>query len=325
MLIGKVSVENNLIFAPLSGITDSPTRIIARCFGAGLVFSEMISCEGLIRHHKKTEELLYFTPEERPIAFQIFGFNPENMADAAFIAYEKGADIIDLNFGCPVKKIIKSKSGSYLLQFPEKIAKIIACVRRKINIPLTIKIRAGWDLEHVNACDIAKIAQDEGADAVIIHPRTQTQMFRGISDWEIIRKVKNTIQQIPVIGNGDILTPQDASRMFNETGCDAVMIGRGALGNPWIFKNIEHFIKTGEILNPPAIEEKIKMALHHMESEVQYKGEKRGVRESYKVLFWYLKGLPDAVSVRQKIIKHDNFNEIKNILEKYMEDGVKNE
>ncbi len=317
MYIGNVLIKNNLIFAPLAGVTDSPARIIARRFGAGMVFSEMISSEGLIRHHKKTKTLLYFIPEEQPIAIQIFGSNPEHMADAAQIVCAEKADILDLNFGCPVKKVIKAQSGSYLLQFPLRIAKIISSVKRKINIPLTIKIRSGWDKNHINAVEIAKIAQEEGVDAIIIHPRTREQMFTGKSDWEIIKQIKNSVK-IPVIGNGDITAPEDAKRMFDETGCDAVMIGRGALGNPWIFKASEHFLQTGELLPPPDTHEKIKVALQHLKYEVQYKGEKKGIRESYKVLFWYLKGLPAVHLVRQEIIKQNKFQDIKNILEQYL-------
>ncbi|MBI5417922.1 tRNA dihydrouridine synthase DusB [Candidatus Poribacteria bacterium] len=316
MYIKNISIKNNLIFAPLAGITDSPTRIITKRFGAGMVFSEMISSEGLIRYHQKTEELLYFTEEERPIALQIFGSNPEHMAKAAFIAEQKNADAIDLNLGCPVNKVIKAQSGSYLLQFPDKVSKIISSVRKKINIPLTVKIRAGWKKDQINAVQIAKIAENEGADAIIIHPRTREQMFSGKADWEIIADVKQSVR-IPVIGNGDVLTPQDAKRMFDETKCDAIMIGRGALGNPWIFNITEHFLNTGIMPSLPTSEEKIKIALQHFDYEVQYKGENRGVRESYKIIFWYLKGLPNTINIKKEIIKHIDSELIRNILKEY--------
>lgn len=317
MYIGNVLIENNLIFAPMAGITDSPTRIIARRFGAGMVYSEMISSEGLVRNQRKTKELLYFTSSEHPLALQIFGSHPECMGEAAKIICNSGVDIIDINFGCPAKKVLKAQSGAYLLQFPDKIAKIISRVRSKIKIPLTVKIRSGWDKENINALLIARIAQEEGADALIIHPRTRSQMFKEHADWDIITQIKKSVK-IPVIGNGDVISPMDARRMFQETDCDAVMIGRGALGNPWLFNITDHFLRTGEFLSQPGIEEKIKIALQHLEYEVQYKGEKRGIKESYKLIFWYLKGLPETHKVRQEIIKQNSLQGIKDILEEYL-------
>ena len=264
MHIGNLTLENNIFLAPMAGITDSAFRFLARQMGAGLVFTEMISSEGLIRDHLRTRNLIFHSPEEKPLGVQIFGKNPETLAKAAQIAVLMGADLIDINFGCPAHKVVKKGGGSSLLRQPKVVAEIVKAVREAAEIPLTVKIRSGWDDDSINAVEIAHMVQELGVDAITIHPRTQKQGFSGKADWELIKKVKQEIK-IPLIGNGDIRTPEDSWRMLNITGCDAVMVGRGALGNPWIFREILYFLSHGHKSNPPPLEEKISLIRFHFE------------------------------------------------------------
>ncbi len=296
--IGQLSLKNNMLLAPMAGITNLNFRILAREFGCALAFTEMVSSNGLIRQTPKTYSYLDTLPTDRPLGVQIFGADPAVMAEAARLAGEKGTDLIDINMGCPVKKVIKTGAGAALMRSPEKAKAIIAAVRKATALPLTVKIRAGWRRTEICAVEIARLAEDEGADAVIVHPRTADQGFSGHSDWEIIRKVKECLK-IPVIGNGDIRCAADALRMMAETGCDGVMIGRASLGNPWIFGDILHLMQTGEKGEGSSLQDREAMIRRHLEMEMAHIGDVPGLRNFRKHLLWYTKGLTGGASFRQ--------------------------
>ena len=290
MKLGKLNLENPLFMAPMAGITDVPFRQFALEQGCGLVFTEMISAEGLLR---KKESFLEVGKEEPPLAVQLFGSDPEVLARAAATAESMGADAIDINMGCPAKKVIGTGAGVLLMRFPEKARKILLHVRKEVKGPLTIKIRAGWDKENINAVEISKIAEDCGVDGVTLHPRTKVQGFSGRADWSLIGALKKAIS-IPVIGNGDVTTPALAKQMRKETGCDGVMIGRGALGNPWIFSQdrTESF---------PSLTERREAIRHHYSLMQDCYGEERAVRGIKKHVVWYTRGLPYSASLRSKL------------------------
>ncbi|MDD5168788.1 MAG: tRNA dihydrouridine synthase DusB [Syntrophales bacterium] len=297
MKIGKLSVRNKVFLAPLAGITNLNYRLLAREFGCSLAFTEMVSANGLIRSAAKTFCYLDSSPADRPLGVQIFGSDPAMMAEAASIAGDKGADLIDINMGCPVKKVIKTGAGAALLRDPGKVKSIVSAVRKATDLPLTIKIRAGWQRGEICAPEIARIAEEEGADAVIVHPRTADQGFSGLSDWSIISRVKEELN-IPVIGNGDIHTAADALRMMSETGCDAVMVGRGSLGNPWIFKDILLIMLDGCTGNGPTLKDRAAMICRHLDMEITYIGPGPGLRNFRKHLLWYTKGLKGGAALR---------------------------
>ncbi len=302
--IGNVKLENNVCLAPMAGICDSAFRRIVKEMGVGLIFAEMVSDKALCFDSKKTLDMLYLTDEERPIAQQIFGSDPDSMAKAAKIIYEKmKPEIIDINMGCPVPKVaVKSGAGSGLLKDPDKIEKIVKAVVDAVPIPVTVKIRSGWDEKSINAVEVAKIIEKAGASAITVHPRTRKQGYEGHSDWNIIKEVKENVS-IPVIGNGDIRSADDAIKMLKETKCDAIMIGRGALGNPFLFKEILYYLKTGEKLGEISKEEKIKYALKHFNYLLEFKNEKVAILEMRTHASWYLKGLKGSVEVKKKIFK----------------------
>ena len=298
--IGLLEISHPVFLAPLAGITNLNFRLIAREFGCGLVFTEMVSSNGLTREAEKTFTYLDSSSADRPLGVQIFGADPAVMAEAARIVDDKGADLIDINMGCPVKKVVKTGAGAALLRTPDRAREIIRAVRRVTHLPLTVKIRAGWRREEICATEIGCIAEEEGADAVIVHPRTADQGFSGHSDWRVIREVKESLK-IPVIGNGDIRGPEDALRMIDETGCDAVMVGRASLGNPWIFKHITTALQGGAACAGPSIEEREGMIRRHLEMEMAYIGSAQGLRNFRKHLLWYTKGLKDGSCLRQKL------------------------
>jgi tRNA-dihydrouridine synthase B len=301
MQIGSLTLANNTILAPLAGITNLPFRLLVKEAGCGMVCSEMISSHGLVYKSEKTFKMLASAPEEKPLSIQLFGARPGIMAEAAAIAESSGADVVDINFGCPVRKIIKTGSGAALMKTPDLAEKLLKAVRRAIRIPLTIKIRSGWDAAGDQAVHISKIAENCGVDAVAVHPRTAGQMFAGRADWSIIAAVKANIS-IPVIGNGDIMSAADAVRMLDETGCDGVMIGRKAIGNPYIFASVVARInKNEEPEDDP--ESRFNTMLRYLEASVKYIGEEHACRMMRSRLGWFTKGMHKGSQFRESI-KH---------------------
>ena len=314
--IGNLKLSGNIFLAPMAGIANLPFRLIAKRFGASLVFSELSSSEALIRNGKKTFDILRTIPEEKPVIFQIFGSKPDSLAEAARIVQELNPDGIDINMGCAVKKVIKSGSGVALMRSPEKIREILKNVRRAVSLPLTIKIRSGWNSMSLNAIDISMIAEDEGVDAVTIHPRTKEQMFSGKSDWSLIRTIKQKIK-IPVIGSGDIANCLDAERMFDETGCDAVMVGRGSMGRPWIFREIKEYLASGKIPDDPVPEEIEKILMEHFNLSIEFFGQRRGAEMMKKQIAWYTKGFYRGSSFRKEIYLMKKKDEIESAIKKF--------
>lgn len=317
MKIGEVALANQVILAPMAGVTDLPYRILARESGAALVCGEMISGKALVFGNQKTLGLLKTVNQEHPVSFQLFGADPKVLAQAAKIVENHGADVLDLNLGCPVPKVVKNGEGSALMRNPKLTAKIISTVVESVGIPVTVKIRKGWDDSSVNAVEIARIAQDSGAQAVTVHGRTREQLYSGKADWEIIRRVKQAVR-IPVIGNGDVKKPEDAKSMLTLTGCDGVAIGRAAFGNPWLFKRTVHFLERGELLPEPSGEEKINTALRHLQLSLQYKGERLTVLEMRKHLAWYVKGLPSSSRFREELNRIKNIKRLEELLKSYL-------
>lgn len=308
MQIGKIKLVNPVILAPMAGVTDLPFRLLAKEMECGLVYSEMVSDKGLLYKNCHTVDMLKIDERERPVAMQIFGSDPDSMAEAARCVEKAGADIIDINMGCPTPKIVKNGSGSALMCEPELAHRIMACVVEAVNVPVTVKIRKGWSNVSINAVQMAQLAQRAGIAAIAVHGRTREQFYSGEADWEIIRQVKDSVG-IPVIGNGDIRTPYDAARMLDETGCDAVMIGRGAQGNPWIFRQVARYLATGEVIPLPTPEERLTVMLRHLDMLVAYKGEHLGIREMRRHGAWYTKGLHHSAELRlrfnQAVCKED--------------------
>ena len=317
MKIGNLELENNVFLAPMAGVTDLPFRILCKEMGCGLVYSEMVSAKGILYDNKNTTELLEIDPKERPVAVQLFGSDPEILGAMAKKIETYPIDIIDVNMGCPAPKIVKNGEGSCLMKTPELVGKIVKSLVESQSKPVTIKFRKGFDDDHVNAVEIAKIAEANGASAVAVHGRTREQYYSGKADWDIIKQVKAAVN-IPVIGNGDVFTPQDAKNLFEHTGCDAIMVGRGAQGNPWIFKRILHYLETGELLPEPTGEERVEKALRHAQMLIDYKGEYIGVREMRKHMAWYMKGMPGAAELRGKLNYAENMAELEALLRGYL-------
>ncbi|MBR5793928.1 MAG: tRNA dihydrouridine synthase DusB [Anaerotignum sp.] len=318
MKIGNLELENNVFLAPMAGVTDLPFRLLCKEMGCGLVYSEMVSAKGILYDNKNTTELLEIDPNERPVAVQLFGSDPEILGAMAKKIEPYPIDIIDVNMGCPAPKIVKNGEGSCLMKTPELVGKIVKSLVESQSKPVTIKFRKGFDDGHINAVEIAKIAEANGASAVAVHGRTREQYYSGKADWDIIKQVKAAVN-IPVIGNGDVFTPQDAKNLFEHTGCDAIMVGRGAQGNPWIFKRILHYLETGELLPEPTAEEKVEKALRHSQMLIDYKGEYIGVREMRKHMAWYMKGLPGAAELRGKLNHAENMEQLEVLLRGYLE------
>ena len=299
MRIGNIELPKTAALAPLAGVGDRAMREISREFGACWTVGEMASSKGLSYGSKKSAELLEINEKERPTAVQLFGSEPETMAEAARMALEYRPDAIDINFGCPVPKVAGNGGGSALMKDPELAGRIVKAVTSAVDIPVTVKVRAGWDSEHINAVEFAKICEENGAAALTVHGRTRMQMFAPPVDLEIIRLVKEAVS-IPVIGNGDVDSPEAAKRMYDETGCDLVMVGRGAMGNPWIFKRIAHYLETGELLPEPTAEERMSVLKKHVRLLCEYKGEYVGMREARKHSSWYSKGMRGAAEFRRE-------------------------
>ena len=317
--IGNVKIKNQVVLAPMAGICNSAFRRICKEMGCGLIYAEMVSDKAITYNNKKTIDMLYMTEEERPIVQQIFGSDKESFVVAAKYIYENmHPDIIDINMGCPVPKVaVRAQAGSALLKNPEKIYEIVKAVVEAVPIPVTVKIRSGWDHKNINAVEVAKIVEKAGANAICVHPRTRSQGYSGNADWSVIKAVKDNVS-IPVIGNGDIKSPEDAKRMLDETNCDAVMIGRGVLGNPWIIKNTIDFL-DGKEIDKISNREKIDMCLHHLDYLNDLKDEHLACLEIRNHIGWYLKGMKDGNIVKNNIYQTSNIRDIIDILNEFKE------
>jgi nifR3 family TIM-barrel protein len=313
MKIGNISLSNNVFLAPMAGITDIPFRILCKEQGAGLVYTEMVSAKALYYKDEKSIKMTQISNMEKPVALQIFGSDPFIMAKAAESLNLSDASVIDINMGCPTPKITKNGEGSALMLNPSLVGNIVKEVSKASIKPVTVKIRKGWDESKVNAVEIAKIVQENGAKAITVHGRTREQFYSGCADWEIIKKVKEAVS-VPVIGNGDIVSREDVLEMLFQTKCDAVMIGRGAQGNPWIFN---HILKDGSKLTNISISERLNMINRHMEMLVELKGENTGVREMRKHIAWYIKGIRNSAHIKDKVFRAVSKDEIVNIIGRY--------
>lgn len=317
LIIGNVRIEHPFALAPMAGVTDLPYRILCKEQGAGLMCTEMVSAKGLYYGNRKSAPLMATDPKEAPAAIQIFGSDPEIMGQMAAKVDDGQFQLIDINMGCPVPKIVNNGDGSALMKNPKLAGQIIKAVSDAVSVPVTVKIRKGFDDDHVNAPELAQIAEENGAAAVAVHGRTREQYYSGKADWEIIRKVKEAVK-IPVIGNGDIACPEDVVRMRKETGCDGFMIGRRAKGNPWIFKEMVHYFETGEVPERPSLKEVVDMMLRHGQMMIEFKGEYIGVREMRKHVAWYTFGFPGAAKLREKVNHTKTYQELEELLDCYL-------
>ncbi len=313
LTIGSVTLPNNLILAPMAGVTDLPFRLLCKEQGAGLLCMEMVSAKAILYKNRNTMDLLAIDPRENPVSLQLFGSDPDIMAEIAAQIEERPYDILDINMGCPVPKIVGNGEGSALMKNPKLAGEIIEKTARATKKPVTVKIRKGFDETKVNAVEMARIAEASGAAAIAVHGRTREQFYSGKADWDIIRQVKEAVS-IPVIGNGDLLCADDIIRMYNETGCDGFMIARGAQGNPWIFSQILHFFETGEHMRKPSFKEVKDMMLRHAESMIAFKGEYTGIREIRKHGAWYTAGYPNSAKLRVLINEVETYEELEALL-----------
>lgn len=317
MHIGNVEIKNRIIMAPLAGITNIAFRKIIKSFGAGLVYSEMVSDKAIIYGNKKTLEMLQVDESEHPISMQVFGGDKESIVEAAqFIDQHSNCDIIDINMGCPVNKVLKSDAGSKLLLYPDKIYDIVKATVEAVSKPVTVKIRSGFDFDHINAVEVAKLIEKAGASAIAIHGRTRSQMYEGKADWSIIKQVKDAVS-IPVIGNGDVKTAKDAQRMLDETGVDAVMVGRAALGNPWVIQQMVAYVENGIELADPTYEERIEQCLKHARELIEFEGERLAIREMRGHAPWYIKGVKSSSYVKNQLSKIETYQQLEEILNDY--------
>ena len=321
MKIGNVQLDNEVFLSPMAGVTDLPFRTICKEKGCGMLYTEMINAKALCYDDENTKKMLNLEDDGHPVAVQIFGSDPEYMGKAASIMNQYTNDILDINMECPAPKVIKNGDGSALMRNPKLAAEVLTAVVKNSKKPVTLKIRKGWDDNSVNALEIAKIAEECGISALAIHGRTREQFYSGKADWDIIAEIKQSIN-IPVIGNGDVFDVQDAVNMLEKTKCDAIMIGRGSQGNPWIFNRINHYMKTGEVLPEPTLEEKISTAIKHMNLAVAEHGEYVAVREMRKHIGWYLKGLKNSAKYRDQINKITDYKEVISMLEEYVQHSL---
>ena len=312
--IGNVELENNVILAPMAGVTDMPYRILCREQGAGLVCMEMVSAKAILYKNKNTQELLKVDERERPVSLQLFGSDPDIVADIAASLEDGPYDIFDINMGCPVPKIVKNGEGSALMRNPKLVEEILTKLVKAVKKPVTVKFRKGFDDTCINAVEIAKIAESAGVAAVAVHGRTREQYYSGKADWNIIREVKKAVK-IPVIGNGDVFTPEDAGRLLEQTGCDGIMVARGAKGNPWLFKRILHYLETGELLPPPTAEEVKRMIVRHGTLQTEFRGEEIAMREMRKHVAWYTAGFPHSSALRNDINQVETLEELERLVD----------
>lgn len=318
--IGNVEIANQVVLAPMAGISNSPFRRICKEMGCGLIYAEMVSDKAIMYGNKKTIDMLYMTDFERPISQQIFGTDVSSFVIAAkYICSNMHPDIIDINMGCPVPKVaLRAQAGSALLKSPSKIYDIVKAVVDAVDVPVTVKIRSGWDSNHINAVEVAKVIEKAGASAICVHPRTRSQGYRGEADWSIIKAVKDNVN-IPVIGNGDIKTPEDAKRMLDETGCDAIMIGRGVLGNPWLIEQTVAYL-NGDLVFQPNRLDRVDMCIKHLNYLSVVKDEKVARLEIRNHIGWYFKGLPGANEIKNKVYQCDSIHDIMQVLMSYREE-----
>lgn len=309
LTIGNVTLDNNIILAPMAGVTDLPFRLLCREQGAGLVCMEMVSAKAIYYHNRNTDSLLEIHPEECPASLQLFGSDPDILSEMAKQIEDRPFSILDFNMGCPVPKVVNNGEGSALMKDPKLVETILTGLVKAVRKPVTVKIRKGFDDEHINAVEIARIAESCGVAAVAVHGRTRAQYYSGQADWDIIAKVKQAVK-IPVIGNGDVDSPKKAEAMLQQTGCDGVMIGRAAQGNPWIFREIAAYLSDGTLLPPPDNSEKKELILRHAALQLKYKGEYTGVREMRKHLSWYTVGMPHSARFRQTINSMETMEEL---------------
>lgn len=315
--IGNVMLDNPLILAPMAGVTDLPFRLLCKEQGAGLLCMEMVSAKAIYYKNKNTEQLMEIDPRENPVSLQLFGSDPDLLAEIAAQIEERPFDILDFNMGCPVPKVVNNGEGSALMKDPKRVEEILSKMVRATKKPVTVKFRRGFDEEHINAVEIAKIAEACGVAAVAVHGRTRQQYYSGKADWDIIRQVKEAVQ-IPVIGNGDLLSAEDVVRMKEQTGCDGFMIGRGAQGNPWIFQQILHKLETGQDLPKPTMQEVAQMVLAHAHKQLEVKGEYTGIREIRKHAAWYTAGYKNSSKLRGRINEVETLEQLESLFEEFL-------
>ncbi len=313
--IGEVTLQNNTILAPMAGVTDLPFRVLCAEQGAGLVCMEMVSAKAIYYKNRNTEELMEIDPGEHPVSLQLFGSDPEIISEMAKQVEEKPFDILDINMGCPVPKVVNNGEGSALMKNPKLVEEIISRTVKAIHKPVTVKFRKGFDEDHVNAVEIAKIAEQSGAAAVAVHGRTREQYYAGKADWDIIAQVKDAVS-IPVFGNGDVTDGKSTAALLKQTGCDGVMIGRAVRGNPWIFREINHYLDTGEVLERPTADEVCDTILRHAQMELELKGEYTAVREMRKHIAWYTAGYPRSAALRRQVNEIEDFETLKETVQR---------
>lgn len=315
--IGNVTLENNVVLAPMAGVTDLPFRLLCKEMGAGLICMEMVSAKAIFYNNKNTIDLLQIHEKECPVSLQFFGSDPKIMAEMAKKIEERPFSILDINMGCPVPKVVNNHEGSALMKDPELAEKIVRNVVKAIQKPVTVKIRKGFDEEHINAVEMAKRMEDAGASAIAVHGRTREQYYSGKADWDIIAQVKNAVS-IPVIGNGDIFSPEDGKCMLEQTGCDGIMVGRGARGNPWIFKELNMYLERGEKIERPTPQEIKEMIEKHAKLQLEYKGEYTAVREMHKHISWYTGGLPHSAALRGAVNTAESMESLQQLLDEWL-------